>query len=243
LDLLFTKYLKAAVIYEDIQRIERFPVPRAALREAVLNALVHRDYAVPAPIQIRVYDDRLSLWNPAVLPDGWSLETLLCSHVSHPFNPEIANAFFRAGEIEAWGRGIERIHQACREDGSPAPELTYEANGLRLEFPFAQDYLSIIAGNQKTVAPEVAPEVTPEVTPEVDRLLEALTGEMSRSEIMSILGLKDEKHFREHYQQAAVKHGFLEMTIPDKPKSRLQKYHITGPGRARLQILKKKVTG
>lgn len=76
LDLLLTKYLKAAVTYEGIVRVERFPVPRDALREAVLNALVHRDYHTPAPIQIRVFDDRLVLWNPAVLPEGWTVESL-----------------------------------------------------------------------------------------------------------------------------------------------------------------------
>src|SRR5690606_23030616 len=61
LDLLLTKYLKASIRYEGLQRIERFPVPRAALREALLNALVHRDYAVGAPVQIRVYADRLKV--------------------------------------------------------------------------------------------------------------------------------------------------------------------------------------
>src|SRR4051812_2968937 len=74
LELLQTKYLKAAISYEGIQRIEQFPVPDAALREALLNALVHRDYAVPAPVQIRVYDDRLSIWNPAHLPQGWTVD-------------------------------------------------------------------------------------------------------------------------------------------------------------------------
>jgi ATP-dependent DNA helicase RecG len=147
LDLLLTKYLKAAVTYEGIQRVERWPVPRDALREAVLNALVHRDYAVPAPVQIRVMDDRLVFWNPAVLPDGWTIDTLRGPHASRPYNPELANAFFRAGEIEAWGRGIERIYEVCRKDGSPPPELRYEAGGLWLEFPFAQDYLRAIAGS------------------------------------------------------------------------------------------------
>lgn len=69
-DLIQTKYLKAAITYQGIQRIERYPVPDAALREAILNALVHRDYAVGAPVQIRVYEDRLKIWNPAVLPDA-----------------------------------------------------------------------------------------------------------------------------------------------------------------------------
>ena len=140
-DLLLTKYLKAAIAYEGLVRVERFPVPRAALREAVLNALVHRDYMVPAPIQIRVYDDRLVLWNPATLPDGWTQETLFGPHQSQPPNPHIANAFFRAGEIEAWGRGIERILQACRDAAVPEPQLRYEANGLWMEFHFSADYL------------------------------------------------------------------------------------------------------
>ena len=120
-DLLFTKYLKAAVGYEGSLRVERFPVPREAMREALLNALVHRDYAVPAPIQIRVYDDRLVMVNSAVLPDGWTQDTLLEPHPSHPLNPDIANTFFRAGEIEAWGRGVQRIFDACRKAGTPEP--------------------------------------------------------------------------------------------------------------------------
>jgi ATP-dependent DNA helicase RecG len=144
LDLLFTKYLKAVIGYEDIVRVEHFPVPRAALREAVLNALVHRDYMIPAPLQIRVYDDKLTLWNPATLPEGWTERTLLAPHASRPVNPDIANAFFRAGEIEAWGRGIERIFTACQEAGTPVPNLRFEANGLWTEFVFAAEYLQSI---------------------------------------------------------------------------------------------------
>ena len=120
MDLLLTKYLKATISYEGIQRIETYPVPEGALREAVLNAIVHRDYAIPAQIQIRIYADRLQIWNPGELPEGWSLEKLLGQHPSRPFNPDVANAFFRAGEIETWGRGIQRILEACREAGTPS---------------------------------------------------------------------------------------------------------------------------
>ena len=68
MDLLLTKYQKAIISHEGIQRIETYPVPERALREAVLNAVVHRDYAIAAPIQIRVYVDRLYIWNPGELP-------------------------------------------------------------------------------------------------------------------------------------------------------------------------------
>ncbi len=161
-DLLFTKYLKAAITYEDIVRVERFPIAREAAREALLNALVHRDYAVPGPVLIRVYDDRLAIVNPAVLPEGWTQKSLLEPHHSHPFNPDIANAFFRAGEIEAWGRGIERIFEACETAGTPRPSLRFESNGLWIEFPFAASYLSIIRGDGTA---QVTGEVTPHVTP------------------------------------------------------------------------------
>ena len=73
---------------------------------------------------------------------------------------------------------------------------------------------------------------TAEVTPEVARMLRVLEQEMNRTEIMNALGLNDEKHFREHYQQTAVAAGLIEMTIPDKPRSSKQRYRLTAPGKA-----------
>jgi ATP-dependent DNA helicase RecG len=107
---------------------------------------VHRDYSVPAPLQIRVYNERLVLVNPAVLPDGWTQASLLAPHYSHPYNPDIANAFFRAGEIETWGRGIQRIFDTCRAANAPPPVVRFEANGLWIEFPFSPDYLAHLRG-------------------------------------------------------------------------------------------------
>ena len=120
MDLLCTKYMKAIITYEGIQRIETLPIPREALREALLNACINKDYAEPSPIQIRVYENKLEIINGGVLPEGWTVETLLSSHRSMPYNPDIANTFFRAGEIEAWGRGIERSVQARLRHGDAA---------------------------------------------------------------------------------------------------------------------------
>ncbi len=85
------------------------------------------------------------------------------------------------------------------------------------------------------VTPQVAPQVTPEVTPEVAKVLSVLREEMTRSEIMGALGLKDEKNFREKYQQAGLAAGLMKMTIPDKPNSRLQKYRVTKKGTSFLK--------
>ena len=234
LDLLMTKYMKAAVTYEDIVRVERFPVPRAALREAVLNAVVHRDYMVPAPIQIRVYDDRLVLVNPAVLPEGWTQASLLAPHYSHPFNPDIANTFFRAGEIEAWGKGIERIFGACREAGAPEPQIRFDAGGLWTEFPFGQEYLRLIQGGNESQTPEV----TDPVTDPVDQVLLALVdGPLAPSVIQTRVGLKHRPTFRANYLYPALEKGLVEMTLPDKPNSRLQKYRLGAAGQARVRTL------
>ena len=233
-DLLRTKYLKAAIRYEGLQRIERFPVPATALREAVLNALVHRDYANAAPVQIRVYPDRLNLWNPAALPEGWTVATLLGEHPSAPHNPSVAGAFFRRGDIETWGRGIRRIFEACRAVGEPAPLLRSLANDLWVEFPFAPDYLAAV-GALETKSPS---EVTPEVTPEVGRLLSVVSGELSRRELQSRLGLRDDDHMRVAYLLPALAAGVFERTIPDKPNSRLQKYRLTAVGRQLVSRLR-----
>ncbi len=105
---------------------------------------------VPAPIQIRVYEDKLKIWNPAVLSEGWTLDKLRGEHSSHPFNPDVANAFFWAGEIESWGRGIERILSSCREAKTPPPQMRLDGNDLWFEFPFPKKYLKIIANGKQS---------------------------------------------------------------------------------------------
>ena len=166
MELLLTKYLKAAISYRGIQRIESLPVPEAALREALLNALIHRDYSVGAPVQIRVYDDRLKIWNPGHLPDHWTVGKLLKPHASQPFNPDIANTFFRAGEIEAWGRGIQRIFEVCKERGAPPPVIDYSPGDLWIEFPYAPDYLAVIHPSDDEKVSAETPVKTPVKTPE-----------------------------------------------------------------------------
>ncbi|MGK4226049.1 ATP-binding protein [Parabacteroides distasonis] len=155
MDLITTKYLKAIISYEGIQRVETLPIPQEALREALLNAIINKDYSEPVPIQVRVYDNALEILNCGVLPDNWSVETLLGAHGSHPYNPDIANTFFRAGEIEAWGRGIERIVKACQEGGFSIPEFRCDASGIWTVFKFVYPSLdsaldSALDTSQKT---------------------------------------------------------------------------------------------
>ena len=126
--------MKGIISYRGIQRIETYPVARTALREAVLNAIVHKDYSTGIPIQIRVYMDKINIFNSGGLPDGWTVEKLLSQHESNPRNPVIAGVFYRAGLIETWGRGIEKIITACHEEGKPEPLFEASKTGIRILF-------------------------------------------------------------------------------------------------------------
>ena len=129
-----TKYLRAYISYEGISRVEKYPFPKEALREALLNAVVHKDYSSGNPVQISVYEDKIIFWNAGRLPDELSIELLQKKHPSIPYNPLVASAFFRAGYIEAWGRGIEKINNECKMAGVPAPKINYAFAGLMITF-------------------------------------------------------------------------------------------------------------
>jgi ATP-dependent DNA helicase RecG len=120
---IFTKYFIGLIRYEGIQRIDDYPMPRAALREAVLNALVHTDYSAGSPVQIRIYDDKVTISNDCRLPEGTTIRELASAHRSVNINPLVSAVIFRSGQTEAWGRGIERIIRLCIEDNLPEPEF------------------------------------------------------------------------------------------------------------------------
>lgn len=134
IDLLYTKYLIAEISYDNITRIEHYPYPKDAVREAIFNALIHQDFSAGIPIQISVYSDKLYISNDCVFPDTWTAETLMQKHRSLPHNPNIANTFFRAGFIESWGRGIEKICTLCKNYGIPEPEYTVHPGDIMLKF-------------------------------------------------------------------------------------------------------------
>lgn len=116
------KFLTRAIDFEGMHRIEKGEYPVAAIREMLLNALVHRNY-MGAPIQIRVYDDKISIWNEGTLPDGLTLDALKRSHSSRPRNPIIADVCFKGGYIDAWGRGTIKIIDTCKQADLPEPEM------------------------------------------------------------------------------------------------------------------------
>ena len=87
-----------------------------------------------SPIQIRIEDKQMIISNCCILPDGWTIDMLNRTHQSIPYNPDMANVFYRAGYIEHWGRGIQKINDACEELGAELPRFELIGYGLRVYF-------------------------------------------------------------------------------------------------------------
>lgn len=124
------KFLTRPIEFKGFFRIEKGEYPEEALREMLLNALVHRTY-MGAPIQMRVFDNRLTIWNEGTLPFGITQEDLRKEHSSRPRNQNIAEACFKAGYIDTWGRGIQKIVNSCKEAKLPEPEIIEKNGGMQ----------------------------------------------------------------------------------------------------------------
>lgn len=134
LDLLKTKYTQAIISYQDGSREETFTFPEEAVREALYNAIAHKDYSSGIPIQVSVYPNKMIFFNEGQLPENWTVEKLAQKHPSKPHNPDIANTFFRAGYIESWGRGTIKMINACKAHKIVPPIFINNPPDFQVEF-------------------------------------------------------------------------------------------------------------
>jgi len=154
IDLLFSKYIKSSISYEGLNRVEKYEYPKDAIREALLNAVSHKDYSSGVPIQISVYNDKIIFWNEGQLPENWTIEKLLTKHPSKPYNPDIANSLFRSGYIESWGRGTLKMINECIQFGIPKPKYFYDISGFWVEFRkdvYDLEYMKSLGLNERQI--------------------------------------------------------------------------------------------
>jgi ATP-dependent DNA helicase RecG len=150
------------------ERVDEPLFPPIALREALVNAFCHRDYAqVGSAVSIAIYDDRLEIWSDGTLPFGLRPEDLKRDHLSRPRNPLIAEVFYRRGLIERWGMGTQRLVELCVRAGHPEPEFLESGGALCVRF-LPSGY----------IAPH---RVAHDLTQRQRRLLQALAGREARS--------------------------------------------------------------
>jgi ATP-dependent DNA helicase RecG len=222
--------LPAKIVPGRMRRVERHLIPPDAMREILVNALVHRDYAIAGgAISLAIFDDRVEVWSAGPFPRGITPESLSWDHLSIQRNPMIADVFFRTGLIEKWGRGTNRVIAMCREAGVQPPVFSEVTGGAVVTF----------RAQVGTTAGESAPQVTPQVTPQVAAVLAALVKgpPLSRGVLQRVAGIRDREHFRSHYIEPLLERGLVQRTIPDRPNSRLQQYRITDAGRLALEGL------
>jgi len=153
LERLKNKYLVRPISYEGLKRMEPLEYPEPALREAILNSIIHKDYS-STYIFLRVYEDKLTLFNPGAFPEGYDIERIKNEHPSKPCNRNIAEVFFKAGFVEAWGRGITRIIENCLEVGLPEPVIQGQEDGVHLTFLkdiYTEEYLQRLNLSERLV--------------------------------------------------------------------------------------------
>lgn len=153
MEVLKKKYLQSEITIKKLHREEELEYPEPALREAIVNAIVHRDYSA-VHTQLKIYPDQLSLWNNGELTQKLTLEKLKKKHSSYPRNNLIADVFYKAAYIEAWGHGTVKMMEECKKAGLPEPLYEEDGGGMLITFRkdiYTEEYLAKIGLNERQV--------------------------------------------------------------------------------------------
>ena len=209
-----------------ITPMEREETPlwnKVALREAVINAIVHNDYSFEVPPKFEIFPDRLEITSAGRLPESLTKEEFF-SGISIPRNKELMRIYRDVELVESLGSGIPRILKAYGEDC-----FTFTDNFIRIIFPINSSVATIDHASN---------HASNHASEQIKKLVLALEGEMGRMTLQDILSIKNRDYFRTEYLNSAINSGYIELTIPDKQNSKNQKYRLTAKGIALKESLK-----
>jgi ATP-dependent DNA helicase RecG len=186
------KFLIRNISFEGMNRIETLEYPIAALREMLLNSLIHRNY-MGAPTQIRVYNNKLTAWNHGTLPEGITLDKLTKSHSSYPRNPVLAGACFLGGYIDSWGSGIMKIVNSCKARGLSTPVMEEDGGGFIVKLfkdRFSEEELQKMGLNERQVKAVLFFKNKGEITSSAYAEKFNITDRTARTDLMELVDKK-----------------------------------------------------
>ncbi|MFZ4618684.1 MAG: ATP-binding protein, partial [Rectinemataceae bacterium] len=211
-----------------------YELPREAVAEAIVNAVAHRDYTSNASVQVMLFADRLEVWNPGELPPPLTIDQLSLPHASIPRNPLIAEPLFLAHYAEKAGSGILDMIALCQHAGLPRPEFRQEGGQFiqaiwrpkRVEEPLIEAHDEAHEAHDEAHDPISLPE---------QLILSAcLEGPRSAPELLNMLGYVSRTGNFKRSLKKLIGADLLQMSIPDSPRSKKQKYRLTDKGRSWL---------
>lgn len=244
IELFLKKHAYKSARFGAMQREDVWSIPLTMLREAIVNALVHSDYAQRGtPIRVAFFDDRIDIESPGFLLPGMTVQDMQ-SGVSRIRNPVIARVFRELHLTEQWGSGVKRIFVEAAAQGLPEPRITEIATGVRLSVFLAQVLTAGHAG------PGVAATIAAQHSAgsRLESQLESQLESKLAAKVLALLQAQESgkaalSHALGHRSVSGELHkqirrlldmGLICMTLPDKPQSRLQRYRITTQGQALL---------
>lgn len=233
--LFLKKHAMRGADFSEVRRKDVWSIPLTLLREAVINALVHSDYSQRgAPIRIAFFDDRIEIENPGTLVPGLTVEDMR-QGVSKIRNRVLARVFRELNLIEQWGSGVRRIYREAQEQGLPEPQII--ELGLRVRVVV---YLAQALPTTPAVLPGTGEHTTPRLESRLESNLAAKVmllladAEAGKAQLAAQLGHQSVSGELHKQIKRLLTLEFIEMTLPHKPNSRLQKYRLTALGHEQL---------
>ena len=220
-----------------------YEMPPEVVREAIVNAVAHRDYTSNGSVQVMLFSDRLEVWNPGTLPPSLTLEKLRHPHGSVPGNPLLAEPLYLTKYIERMGTGTGDMIKLCREAGLAEPEFSL-ADGFVTTIRRKPELAFLAVGGVLQPEPK-SDDQSPNVFtgtksgPSRDQVI-VLSKCLDESDIvllMASVGRSNRTKFRDQVLTPLLKEGLLTMTVPNKPRSSKQKYRLTEKGKALLDAV------
>lgn len=219
----------------------QYEIPLDVVREAIVNAVAHRDYTSNGSVQVMLFADRLEVWNPGGLPPSLTLDMLRKPHGSVPRNPLVAEPLYLAKYIERMGTGTRDMITRCKAAGLPPPQFSV-SDGFKVVIRRRPSRaLEAVSPEEKRSTTPQVPLKYPPSTPQVVAVLRAAESTpVGRETLQVAAGISDRKHFRTGLLDRLLESKLLERTIPDKPRSSLQQYRLTADGKKYLADARKR---